>query len=97
MSDLTSVKKAASTVSNARHAKALVDRLRGKVTNFAVLDRQGGLIGEVKDLVLEAAETEGNFNLAVVHPTATGNRTLLINSASLKKIDIPTRTFSLLS
>ncbi|NJN57600.1 MAG: DUF2382 domain-containing protein [Leptolyngbyaceae cyanobacterium SL_5_9] len=93
MNDLKSVKKAASTVSNARHARALVDRLRGKVTNFAVLDTQGGLIGEVKDLVLEATGAEGNFNLAVIHPTATGNRTLLINSASLQKIDIPNRTF----
>jgi stress response protein YsnF len=93
MNDLKSVKKAASTVSNARHAKALVDRLRGKVNHFAVLDTQGGLIGEVQDLVLDPSSTEGNFNLAVVHPTPTGNRTLLINSALLRKIDIPNRTF----
>lgn len=93
MNDLKSVKKAASTVSNARHAKALVDRLRGKVNHFAVLDTQGGLIGEVQDLVLDPSSTEGNFNLAVVHPAPTGNRTLLINSALLRKIDIPNRTF----
>jgi stress response protein YsnF/sporulation protein YlmC with PRC-barrel domain len=93
MNDLKSVKKAASTVSNARHAKALVDRLRGKVNHFAVLDTQGGLIGEVQDLVLDPSETEGNFNLAVIHPTPTGNRTLLISSALLRKIDIPNRTF----
>jgi hypothetical protein len=93
MSDPRSVKKAASTLPNARHAKALVDRLRGKVTDFAVQDQQGELIGKVKDLVLEPAGAEGSFNLAVIRTTNAGTRTLLINSASLKKIDIPNRTF----
>ena len=84
MSNSRSVKQAASTVSNARHAKALVDRLRGKVNGFTVQDNQRGVIGKVKDLVLESAASEGSFNLAVDCFTDAGMRTFLINSTPWK-------------
>ena len=50
-----------SVKTNAR-ISTLVEKLRGKLKDFSVLDRQGQLIGKVVELILD---TQGQLNLVV--------------------------------
>ena len=63
----------------------LVEQLKSKLINFILLDRQGELIGEVKDLILD---TNRQLNL-VVSPLAPAPRSrfFLLNSKLLKKVE----------
>lgn len=70
---------------NNAHINTLVEKLRSQMRNFAVMDRQGELIGEVKDLMLDA-----NSRLSLVVYQVTGYRSsclLLLLSRLIKRID----------
>jgi len=56
----------------------LVEQLKSKLKNFVVIDRQGELVGEVKDLILDT-----NHQLSLVLSqiaTAPRSRMFLISS-----------------
>lgn len=88
MSNKTSSTRLESGKDDAR-INALVEKLRIKLKNFAVLDRQGELIGEVKDLILDINR---QLNL-VVSQAATGSyRVFLLSSKIIQKIDPPNKS-----
>ena len=63
----------------------LVEQLRSKLANFVLLDRQGELIGEVKDFILDA-----NHQLNLVGSLlalAPGSRCFLVSSKRIKKVE----------
>ena len=63
----------------------LVEQLRSKLANFVLLDRQGELIGEVKDFILDA-----NHQLKLVGAPlalAPGSRCFLLSSKRIKKVE----------
>lgn len=69
-----------------RRVVNLIDRLKHKVTNFEVIDRQGRLIGRVQDLMVNA-NRQLNF---VIQRLSQGNETnpfLLLNGKLVSKIE----------
>jgi stress response protein YsnF len=65
---------------------SLVDKLKDKVSNFGVLDRQGRLIGKVQDLMVNA-NRQLNF---VIQRLSQGNETnafVLLNGKLVSKIE----------
>lgn len=73
---------------NAR-ISTLVEKLRGKLKNFIVLDRQGQLIGKVEELLLD---TQGQLNLIVSQMATSGSRSFLVMSKLIQKIDPPNKS-----
>lgn len=71
----------------------LLNKLRKKVRNFAVVDRQGQLVGEVKDLIVDA-NRQLNF---VVSKLVDKERNLLfrLRSKVVDKIDPVTKSVSI--
>ncbi|QIR38720.1 DUF2382 domain-containing protein [Tolypothrix sp. PCC 7910] len=79
----------------------LLDNLGSKVRNFAVIDRQGQLLGVVKDLVLDA---QNRLNLVIskhinqnseesgAQQVADKQKSFLLRSQRIKKIDNPTKS-----
>ncbi|BAY97321.1 hypothetical protein NIES37_12590 [Tolypothrix tenuis PCC 7101] len=79
----------------------LLDNLGSKVRNFAVIDRQGQLLGVVKDLVLDA---QNRLNLVISKQINQNNiesgsqrvaekhKSFLLRSQRIKKIDNPTKS-----
>ncbi|MDZ7956409.1 MAG: DUF2382 domain-containing protein [Aulosira sp. DedQUE10] len=79
----------------------LLDNLGSKVRNFAVIDRQGQLLGVVKELVLDA---QNRLNLVISnqinqHSLESGSqqfadrqKSFLLRSQRIKKIDNPTKS-----
>ncbi len=64
---------------------ALVEKLRSKMKNFTVMDRQGELMGEVKDLMLDV---NSQLNLVVSRLASEQNSPLLLLVSKLiQKID----------
>lgn len=62
-----------------------VEKLKSKVNNFAVVDKQGQMLGEVKDLILD-----GNYQLNFVISqlaTAPSPRVFLLLSKLVERID----------
>lgn len=65
--------------------KTLVEKLRSKMKDFTVVDRQGELMGEVKDLILDA---NSQLNLVVSRlANVQSSRLLLLISKLIQKID----------
>ena len=63
----------------------LAEKLRSKLKDFAVLDRQGQLSGQVKDLILD---NNRQLNLVVSRlPTAPGSSLFLLKSKLIQNID----------
>ncbi|BAY94466.1 MULTISPECIES: YsnF/AvaK domain-containing protein [unclassified Tolypothrix] len=79
----------------------LLDNLGSKVRNFTVIDRQGQLLGVVKDLVLDA---QNRLNLVIskqinqnsiesgTQKVADMQKSFLLRSQRIKKIDNPTKS-----
>lgn len=90
MNSQTVVENAENT-DNATRIMSLLETLRQKVQNFAVLDMQGQRVGEVNNLVLDANR---QLNLVVSEDPnpLNNNRFFLLPSKLIKKIDTPTRS-----
>jgi stress response protein YsnF len=75
---------------------SLLEKLRTKVKNFSVLDRQGELVGEVKDLVV-GNNRQLNFVISnlVNDQGVERNSYFLLLSNLIKKIDAPTKSVSI--
>lgn len=84
MNSQTVVENAENT-DNATRIMSLLETLRQKVQNFAVLDMQGQRLGEVKNLILDANR---QLNLVISEDT----NTFLLPSKLIKKIDTSTRS-----
>ncbi|MBD2196228.1 MULTISPECIES: YsnF/AvaK domain-containing protein [Calothrix] len=73
----------------------LLNNLSSKVKNFAVLDKNGKLIGEVKDLTLDA---ENRLNLVISQRVANSQEltdrynSLKLRSKRIQRIDSPTQS-----
>jgi len=78
------VLKNAENTDNATRIMSLLETLRQKVQNFAVLDMQGQRVGEVNNLILDANR---QLNLVV-----SGDPIFLLPSKLIKKIDTSTRS-----
>jgi stress response protein YsnF len=76
---------------NATRIMSLLETLRQKVQNFAVLDVEGQRLGEVKNLILDANR---QLNLVVSEDSnpLNDNRSFLIPSKLIKKVDTSTRS-----
>ena len=81
----------AENTDNATRIMSLLETLRQKVQNFAVLDMQGEAVGEVKNLVLDANR---QLNLVVSEDPNPlhNNRFFLLPSKLIKKIDTSRRS-----
>ncbi|MGI2905483.1 DUF2382 domain-containing protein [Tolypothrix sp. VBCCA 56010] len=90
MNSQTVVQNAENT-DNATRIMSLLETLRQKVQNFAVLDMQGQRVGEVNNLVLDANR---QLNLVVSEDPnpLNNNRFFLLPSKLIKKIDTSTRS-----
>lgn len=75
-------------VNNARVGN-LVEKLRSKLKNFQVMDRQGQLIGEIKDLLLD---DNRQINLVVAQVANDESRLFLLMSKLVQKIDPPNKS-----
>jgi stress response protein YsnF len=75
---------------------SLLEKLRRKVKNFSVLDKQGELVGEVKDLVV-GANRQLNFVISKLGEDqgVEKNGFFLLLSNLIKKIDAPTKSVSI--
>ncbi|MBW4450548.1 MAG: YsnF/AvaK domain-containing protein [Spirirestis rafaelensis WJT71-NPBG6] len=76
---------------NATRIMSLLETLRQKVQNFAVLDMEGQRVGEVKNLILDANR---QLNLVVSEDSNpfNNNRSFLVPSKLIKKVDTSTRS-----
>lgn len=77
------------SVKNNARINTLVEKLRSKLRNFVVMDRQGELMGEVKDLILD---TNRQLNLVVSQLANNQNRSFLLISKLIQKIDPPNKS-----
>jgi stress response protein YsnF len=75
---------------------SLLEKLRRKVQNFSVLDRQGELVGQVKDLVV-GANRQLSFVISKLADDqgVERNSFFLLLSNLIKKIDAPTKSVSI--
>ena len=69
--------------------KSLVEKLRGKLNKFAVMDRQGELMGELNDLILD---NNHQLNLVVSQLGSEPSRLFLVISKLIEKIDPPNKS-----
>ncbi len=69
-----------------RRVVNLIDRLKHKVTNFEVIDRQGRLIGRVQDLMVNA-NRQLNFVIQRLSQDNETNPFLLLNGKLVSKIE----------
>jgi uncharacterized protein (TIGR02271 family) len=68
----------------------LVEQLKSKLKNFVVIDRQGELLGEVKDLILD---NNRQLNLVVSQMgTAQSLRRFLLSSKLIQKTNAPNKS-----
>lgn len=90
MSDKTSASRLEESVKDSTRIDALVEKLKSKLKDFAVMDRQGELVGEVKDLVLD---TNRQLNLVVSKMVGDqGSRLFLLISKLIQKIEPSTKS-----
>jgi stress response protein YsnF len=82
--------------SNKVHVNDLLDKLRRKIRNFAVIDRQSLLIGRVKDLIIDYHH---QVNLIITRLIELPNQAssgihsyLLLPSKLISKIDLATKS-----
>lgn len=72
------------------HLYSLLEKLRNTVTNFAVIDRQGQILGEVSNLILD---DNCQINLVVSQLSTVRNPGLfLLISELIEKIDYPDKS-----
>ncbi len=90
MNSQTVVKNAENT-DNATRIMSLLETLRQKVQNFAVLDMQGQAVGEVKNLILDA-NRQLNLVVSEDYNQFHNNRFFLLPSKLIKKIDTSRRS-----
>ncbi|PMB09296.1 hypothetical protein CEN48_22760 [Fischerella thermalis CCMEE 5282] len=83
-------------ISKKFHVNYLLDKLRRKIRNFAVVDRQNLLIGRVKDLIIDYHH---QVNIIVTRFIELPNQTasgiysyLLLPSKFISKIDLATKS-----
>ncbi|PMB18508.1 hypothetical protein CEN47_24315 [Fischerella thermalis CCMEE 5319] len=83
-------------ISKKFHVNYLLDKLRRKIRNFAVVDRQNLLIGRVKDLIIDYHH---QVNIIVTRFIELPNQTvsgiysyLLLPSKLISKIDLATKS-----
>ncbi|PLZ98551.1 hypothetical protein CEN50_10885 [Fischerella thermalis CCMEE 5268] len=83
-------------ISKKVHVNYLLDKLRRKIRNFAVVDRQNLLIGRVKDLIIDYHH---QVNIIVTRFIELPNQTvsgiysyLLLPSKLISKIDLATKS-----
>lgn len=72
-------------VKNNPPVNSLVEKLRSRVNNFAVMDREGQLLGKVKDIILDDS-SQLNFVISDL-ATARSPRLLLLITKIIEKID----------
>lgn len=73
--------------------KSNLDNLKSRLKNFAVLDRNGQTVGEVRDLTLDPAQ---NLSLIVSQPDVyKGYRFVLLGSKLIQKVDGHTRSLTI--
>ncbi|BAY63930.1 hypothetical protein NIES22_40200 [Calothrix brevissima NIES-22] len=83
------------SISPTQRVNKLINNLSSKVKNFAVLDKNGKLIGEVKNLTLDA---DNRLNLVISQRVAhsqeltNGYKSLKLRSKRIKSIDSPTQS-----
>ncbi|MBD2203993.1 DUF2382 domain-containing protein [Calothrix sp. FACHB-1219] len=83
------------SVNQNQRVNKLINNLSSKVKNFAVLDKNGKLIGEVKNLTLDA---ENRLNLVISQRVANGQeltdkyKSLKLRSKRIQSIDNPTQS-----
>ena len=71
-------------VKNSVRVNTLVEKLRKKLKDFAIVDSQGQFAGNVKDLILD---DNRQINLIVSQPSNNLNGLFLLMSRSIQKID----------
>ncbi len=67
------------------HLYSLLEKLRNTVNNFAVIDRQGQILGEVSNLILDD-NSQINFVVSQL-PTVRNPGLFLLISKLIEKID----------
>lgn len=83
------------SVNQNQRVNKLINNLSSKVKNFAVLDKNGNLIGEVKNLTLDA---DNRLNLVISQRVANGQeltdkyKSLKLRSKRIQSIDNPTQS-----
>lgn len=77
------------SVNNDARIDTLVEKLKGKLNNFVVVDKQGEVMGQVKDLTLD---TNRQLNLVISRITNDQSHQLfLLVSKLIQKIDPPNK------
>ena len=76
---------------NATRIMSLLETLRQKVQNFAVLDMEGQRVGEVKNLILDA-NRQLNLVVSEDYNEFNNSRSFLVPSKLIKKVDTSTRS-----
>lgn len=80
------------SVNNDARIDTLVEKLKGKLNNFVVVDKQGEVMGQVKDLTLD---TNRQLNLVISRITNDqSNQLFLLISKLIQKIDPPNNLVS---
>ncbi len=72
------------------HLYSLIEKLRNTVNNFAVIDRQGQILGEVSNLILDD-NSQINFVVSQL-PTVRNPGLFLLISELIEKIDYPDKS-----
>jgi stress response protein YsnF len=89
MNSQTSVKKIETGKHNLR-IKVLLEKLRTKLKNFALLDNKGNFVGEVQDVKLDS---EHQLNLVIDLTASDGsNHLVLLRSKHIQQVDSVTKT-----
>ncbi|MFB2982358.1 YsnF/AvaK domain-containing protein [Microseira sp. BLCC-F43] len=84
MTNSTSINKIESYQHNLR-IKVLMEKLKSKLKNFSVLDKQGFVMGQVKDVAIDSAR---QLNLVVSEAdNYNGSRLFLLRSSHIQQVD----------
>lgn len=88
MNNQTSDRKQEANKNNLR-IKVLLEKLRSKLKDFSVLDEGGHLLGNVKNVHLDAAR---QLNLVISEDNISGSHPFLIRSSHIQQVDYPTKS-----
>lgn len=88
MNNQTSDRKQETNKNNLR-IKVLLEKLRTKLKDFSVLDEGGHLLGNVKNVHLDAAR---QLNLVISEDNISGSHPFLIRSSHIQQVDYPTKS-----
>jgi sporulation protein YlmC with PRC-barrel domain len=87
MTNSTSAKKMESTQHNLR-IKVLMEKLKSKLKGFNILDKQGFLVGKIKDVHIDNFR---QLNLVVSNSDYGSDRPFLIRSTQILQVDYPNK------